>query len=402
MNVYGPPSCTFEAFAAHLAEPHDPQTGNASPAAPEARALWAELTLARVDPAVALGFFHHESGCGTRGRALATKSWGNIRYRVAYAALPYPVIDLAGFAAYPTYSLGALHFVDHLRGRDGTDFYHGLTTVEDVVPRWAPAADGNDPAAYIAAVESLARSLSRGTMPKVALVAGHLRCANITTAGLCPAIANDASVAKLRASTGSAGEAAYVGDFATRLADALKAAGVDARAIDCTYDAETYVTWKPDGVLALHYHRDAPTERAMFAKPEPGLGFQDANASAESSRLEARIEGAYQARTGIPLSEDLVTLNMTQLYTWCFIPSTAWALCCELGNANVDTVALYDGIAAIVTYLRDCVLEHLNLAIPGAPPARRAGDVPPPAPVVTKDTIAAALEGLARQVRELP
>lgn len=394
VNLYGPPSCAFAAFADHLAR-------HPSPASSEARAIWDVLATRRVDPAVALGFFHHESGCGTAGRAVSTRSWGNLRYRPEYAALAYPVRDADGFAGYPTWTVGALHFAEHLLGRDGTDFYRGLVTVEQIVPKWAPAADGNAPRAYTLAVEEFALELG-GNVPKVAIVAGHLRSENITTAGLCPAIANDASVARLRASTGAAGERDYVGDFATRLADALRAAGVDSRAIDCTYSVDTYVTWHPDGVLALHYHRD-PTGRAMFAAPDRGQGYHDAHAADESDRLLARIAGAYEARTGIPVTEDSVTLNMTELYTWCFIPSDAWALCLELGNANVDAPALYNGIATIVAYLRDCVLEHLNLPLPSSvPPARRAGDGPPTAPTVTKETIAASLEGIAAQVRNLP
>jgi len=393
VNIYGEPTCSYAAFAGHLA--------SHSPAAVETPEIWAILETHGIDPAVALAFFHHESACGTKGRAVQTHSWGNLRYHDQYARLPYRVGLLDGFCAYATWTTAALHFADHLLGRDGTDNYHGLTTVAEVVPIWAPTADGNVPVAYIAAVEEFASSLgSHGgkALAKIAIVAGHLRCENMTAEGLCAG----RDLARLRASTGSSGERAYTGDGATRLADALKAAGVDARPIDATYDKDTYETWGPDGVIALHYHRDAAVERAMFAAPTPGE-YQSATAQASSVALRDRVAAGYAAAVGIPVTQDLVTANMTDLYTWCFIPFDAWALCAELGNANVDTVVLYNDLAKIVHFLRDRVLEQIGWPIPAdPPPARRGGDKPLPAPINVKEQIASQLEGIAAQVRALP
>ena len=50
-----------------------------SPAVPEADALYATCLSYGIDPAVALAFFAHESSCGTVGKAVETRNWGNIR-----------------------------------------------------------------------------------------------------------------------------------------------------------------------------------------------------------------------------------------------------------------------------------------------------------------------------------
>ena len=122
----------------------------------------------------------------------------------------------------------------------------------------------------------------------------------------------------------------------------------------------------------------------MFAAPDPSrssLWISDA-AEAQAQRFVDRIVGGYTQATGIPVTQPLVTLNMTQIYNYCYVERETPALCCEWGNANLDSAVLYEtGIARIVRFTRDCVLEHLDLTKVGeAPPQRRAADVPPLAP----------------------
>lgn len=401
MNVYGPPSCWFDAFAGHLAS-------HPSPALSEARAIWTVLVEARIDPAVALGFFHHESACGTQGRAATTRSWGNIRWREVYAtAWPHPIADVDGFCGYPTWQLGAVHFADHLRGRDGTNAYAGVSAVEEIVPRWAPTPT-NDPVAYSRAVEMFARELSvelgrpAVNKPRILHVAGHLRTAQITVKGLCPPIANDATVSALRGMTGTGGEQDFTSNMATLQADLMNATGLlEARAIDCVYHRDAYVDWKPQLVLAHHIHRDG-MNRAMFAVPDNKFLFHSAAANAESLRLLARILGGYTKATGIPVSQDSVTLRMRQLYNWCYIDEDSEALIPEYGNGNLDTVALFDAgrVAVMARFIVDCVLEHFDLVVPTSPSASTPA---PPLPGATPAprTLADAVGDLERVTREI-
>jgi hypothetical protein len=99
-----------------------------------------------IDPAYCLAFFVHESAAGTRGEAVLTHSVGNIR-----AQAGFPSKD--GYKYYDTWQEGA------------DDWYHlistlyigswNLTTVDKIVPVYAPSADSNDPAAYVNDVEQL-------------------------------------------------------------------------------------------------------------------------------------------------------------------------------------------------------------------------------------------------------
>lgn len=100
-----------------------------------------------VNPAVALGFFVHESNAGTQGAAVATRNWGNLR------AGPGEIDQTSGFARYASWLVGLNDFCKLLRG----PLYEGagLLTVSQVTPRYAPSADANDPTAYASAVNAL-------------------------------------------------------------------------------------------------------------------------------------------------------------------------------------------------------------------------------------------------------
>lgn len=205
--------------------------------------------------------------------------------------------------------------------------------------------------------------------PKILNVAGHLRTQQMTTEGLCDGLDKVATVAALKGMTGTAGEVEFTSNMATFLASLMNETDLlEARAIDCVYHADVYAGWKPDLVIAHHIHRDGQN-RAMFAVPDRGRGFHTDAANDESVRLMARIVGNYTTVTGIPVSQDSVTLRMRQLYTWCYIPEDAQALIPEYGNGNLDTVNLFnaDRVGVLARYMRDCVLEHFNLTTPPAP-----------------------------------
>lgn len=117
-----------------------------SPATDEAQAIYDLGERYGLDPAVCLAFFIVESGAGTKGMATETRSVGNIRATPGYA-------NHKGYRKYATWREGVEDWY-RLIGR----LYVGewsLLTVETIVPVYAPAGDGNDPAAYIATVRRL-------------------------------------------------------------------------------------------------------------------------------------------------------------------------------------------------------------------------------------------------------
>jgi hypothetical protein len=225
---------------------------------------------------------------------------------------------------------------------------------------------------------------------KILNVAGHLRCADITEDGLCDGLDKAASAAKLRVSTGTSGEVQYTSDMATRLKDKLNATGrFESRAIDCVYRRDDFLTWKPDLVIAHHYHRD-PNGRAMFSAPDNQYKYHTDASNAESIRLVARILGNYWKATGIPVTQDLVSLNMRDLYTWCYIDPLSQAFIAEYGNANVDADALYNRTDDIANYIVACLLEHFNIVATLPAPG------PTPRPLAS---IAADLDKLSAELR---
>lgn len=226
-------------------------------------------------------------------------------------------------------------------------------------------------------------------MSRLLLVQGHVNIEAITAEGLCTGLDAAATVAKLRGSTGANGERAWVGDFAARLRDSLAGSSVQVRVVDAIYHRDAFVDWKPDLVLALHFHRD-PVGRAMGAIPDSAGGYNSGAAQLESARFLHRWQGGYEVATSIPITPANITLNMTRLYTWCYIDAASAAVILEMGNANVDAAVLYEaGMVRVLRYTSDCIREHFNdlLTPPAAPPPRR-----------TNQQIAADLRRLADEL----
>ena len=104
-----------------------------------------------IDPAFALAFFRQESNYGKDGIATVTKSIGNVIY--AEVALPdysytAPGKNPGPWSAYNTYE-NSINGWYHLMTNSKHYFQQGKYTLEEILPVYAPAADGNDPQAYI-------------------------------------------------------------------------------------------------------------------------------------------------------------------------------------------------------------------------------------------------------------
>lgn len=135
-SVSGPPTVNATLINRVLAAYH-------SPAAGKGQALYDDGVKYGIDPVFALAFFLHESTFGTAGVAQVTYSLGNIRCTPHYPSC------FQGYRAYTSWEDSFLDWYNLIR-----DVYipSGLTTVDQIVPVYAPASE-NDVYAYITAVE---------------------------------------------------------------------------------------------------------------------------------------------------------------------------------------------------------------------------------------------------------
>ncbi len=108
-----------------------------------------------IDDAYALAFFEHESTFGTGGVARATLSLGNIRCSDGYQCIE-------GYRAYSSWVEGYADWYRLIRNLYISQWH--LSTVEQIVPKYAPSSDGNNVAGYIAAVEKAVSTWRAGTL----------------------------------------------------------------------------------------------------------------------------------------------------------------------------------------------------------------------------------------------
>src|SRR6266496_5862606 len=140
-SVLGPPSVSATFINRVLSAYH-------SPAAGLGQAFYDDGVRTGIDPVYALAFFLHESSFGTTGEARKTLSLGNERCIPDRFCVD---LDQGGYAQMENWEDGFDHWYAlmlHLY----IEQWH-LTTVEQIVPKYAPSNDGNDVAAYIAAIE---------------------------------------------------------------------------------------------------------------------------------------------------------------------------------------------------------------------------------------------------------
>ena len=137
-SVLGPPTVSAAFINQVLASNH-------SPAAGKGQALFDDGVNYGIDPVFALAFFMHESSFGSTGIAQYTLSLGNER-----CIAGYPCYN--GFTVFPTWEAGFIGWYSLIR-----NLYIGtwnLSTVEEIIPTYAPSSDHNNVAGYINAVES--------------------------------------------------------------------------------------------------------------------------------------------------------------------------------------------------------------------------------------------------------
>ena len=125
-----------------------------SPAVGLGQAMVADSVRFGIDDVFALAFFFHESQFGRLGVAAFTHSVGNI-----VCSAGYPSCD-GRFRSYASWQAGCF---DWFRLIASVYVPRGLTTVERIVPVYAPASE-NNVSAYIAAVTSAVASWHAGRL----------------------------------------------------------------------------------------------------------------------------------------------------------------------------------------------------------------------------------------------
>ncbi|GHO62323.1 hypothetical protein KSC_012150 [Ktedonobacter sp. SOSP1-52] len=125
-----------------------------SPAAGTGKALYEDGGMYGIDPAFALAFFWHESQFGLKGAAHDTKSLGNIICTPGYPSC------IGRFRAYSSWEAG---YLDWFRLLKSEYIPRGLTTVDTIIPVYAPGSENNVPA-YVSSVRSMVAALRSGRM----------------------------------------------------------------------------------------------------------------------------------------------------------------------------------------------------------------------------------------------
>ena len=127
-----------------------------SPVAPSADECYDIIVGYGLDPAVALGFFAHESQFGVAGVTVQSLNWGNVRTPFDPSRANGTVQSASGhgeFVKFRTWQDGLRDWCERIVQRYIKE--KGLTTVDAAIPVYAPSSDGNNERAYIDHVERL-------------------------------------------------------------------------------------------------------------------------------------------------------------------------------------------------------------------------------------------------------
>jgi Muramidase (flagellum-specific) len=124
-----------------------------SPAQGKGQTLYDDGVKYHIDPAFALAFFMHESDLGTQGVARYTHSLGNIRATKGYA-------QYEGYRKYSSWEEGFADWYQLIANLYIQQW--GLTSIDQIIPVYAPTADNNNEAQYIYAVKYMVATWRTG------------------------------------------------------------------------------------------------------------------------------------------------------------------------------------------------------------------------------------------------
>ena len=146
MSILGPPTVSPALIDAVLAKYQSPATGSG-------HIIHTLGVQYGVDPAFLLAFFIHESGAGSHPRWAGRKPDGSTTHNVGNIVCTPGWRCHGRFRDYDSWAAGIEDWYKLI-----TDLYvrqWNRTTVEEIIPKYAPAADNNNEAAYITQVRTL-------------------------------------------------------------------------------------------------------------------------------------------------------------------------------------------------------------------------------------------------------
>jgi hypothetical protein len=161
-SIVGKPDMTAADFARVLTRAN-------SPASVEWDSIYAALVAGGIRPSVWLAFGTVESKLGTVGIVAThhTKNMGNVRSLGVPGAGEVVMTSRGPFASYASWAKGAADWAARLRGPKYAGA--GLATVREVLPKYAPGGDSNDPDAYARTVLALIEQWTKGAPPMAQL-----------------------------------------------------------------------------------------------------------------------------------------------------------------------------------------------------------------------------------------
>ncbi len=156
-SVVGKPTLTADFINRILRSAGSPATG-------KGQALYDLGVKYGIDPAFATAFFQHESSFGTEGEASSTLSLGNLRC-IPDAACVNTLgqqcqANQSCYAAFPTWEAGFEAWYKLIRNLYVNVWK--LTTIDQIIPRYAPPSDNNNDDAYIASLKHSLDAWHRG------------------------------------------------------------------------------------------------------------------------------------------------------------------------------------------------------------------------------------------------
>lgn len=149
LMVVGKPTVSVQQIEAVLAEYNSPAQGHGQ----EIYDLGLKYN---IDPAICLAFFIYESSAGTNPAWAGRKDDGSFTHNIGNIICTEGWRCYGRFRDYNSWSEGIEDWYKLIN-----DLYVGewkRVTVDDIIPKYAPAADNNDEGAYIQGVKNLVQS----------------------------------------------------------------------------------------------------------------------------------------------------------------------------------------------------------------------------------------------------
>jgi flagellum-specific peptidoglycan hydrolase FlgJ len=149
LSIVGAPSVTVAQIEAVLAEYRSPARGTG-------QAMYDLGVKYGIDPAFLLAFFIHESSAGTNPKWAGIKDDGSTTHNIGNIVCTTGWRCYGRFRDYPSWDAGIEDWYALMRDLYVNEW--GRSTVEAIIPKYAPASDNNDEARYIAQIRTLVDS----------------------------------------------------------------------------------------------------------------------------------------------------------------------------------------------------------------------------------------------------